>query len=84
MIGRGSLCELVEMELSAALWAVLAGRMKSGREHHVCLSAPALTLLRAVPAEPQTKRCFRECLVRCPREAHERVVAHEGGGHKTC
>lgn len=38
-----------EMDLSAALWTVPAGRMKSGREHRVPLSAPALTLLRALP-----------------------------------
>ena len=37
------------MDLSAALWTVPAGRMKLGREHRVPLSAPALTLLHALP-----------------------------------
>ena len=38
-----------ELDLAAALWTVPAERMKSGREHRVPLSKPALTLLRDLP-----------------------------------
>lgn len=39
-----------EIDLSAALWTVPADRMKSGREHRVPLSGPAVTLLRSLPS----------------------------------
>lgn len=38
-----------EIDLSAALWTVPATRMKSGREHRVPLSKPAIKLLRSLP-----------------------------------
>lgn len=38
-----------ELNLAEALWTVPAQRMKSGREHRVPLSKPAVTLLRALP-----------------------------------
>ncbi len=38
-----------ELELSQATWTVPAKRMKSGREHRVPLSKPALRLLRSLP-----------------------------------
>jgi integrase len=38
-----------EIDLDAATWIIPAGRMKSGREHRVPLSGPAVTLLRALP-----------------------------------
>ena len=38
-----------ELDLAEALWTVPAQRMKSGREHRVPLSKPAVTLLRALP-----------------------------------
>jgi integrase len=38
-----------ELDLAAALWIVPAQRMKSGREHRVPLSKPAVTLLRTLP-----------------------------------
>jgi len=38
-----------EIDLPTALWTVPAGRMKSGREHRVPLSKPAMKLLRALP-----------------------------------
>ena len=38
-----------ELDLVEALWTVPAERMKSGREHRVPLSKPALTLLRTLP-----------------------------------
>lgn len=39
-----------EIDLKAKTWTVPASRMKSGREHVVPLSAPALRLLKALPA----------------------------------
>ncbi|WP_199873492.1 site-specific integrase [Ideonella sp. A 288] len=39
-----------EVDLAAMLWTVPAQRMKGGREHRVPLSAPAMALLRALPA----------------------------------
>jgi integrase len=39
-----------EIDLSAATWVVPAGRMKSGREHRVPLSEPALEILRQMVA----------------------------------
>ena len=35
--------------MKAALWTIPAARMKSGREHRVPLSRPAIRLLRALP-----------------------------------
>ena len=37
-----------EIDMPAALWVLPAGRMKSGREHRVPLSKPAINLLRAL------------------------------------
>jgi integrase len=41
-----------EIDLTAALWTIPATRMKSGKEHRVPLSPPAVALLRALPTEP--------------------------------
>lgn len=38
-----------EIDLDAATWTVPAGRMKAGKEHRVPLSAPAVSLLKALP-----------------------------------
>jgi integrase len=38
-----------ELDLAEAVWTVPAERMKSGREHRVPLSKPAVKLLRALP-----------------------------------
>jgi integrase len=38
-----------EIDLAASLWVVPGARMKSGREHRVPLSKPAIDLLRALP-----------------------------------
>ena len=40
-----------EIDLKAALWTIPAARMKSGREHRVPLSKPAIKLLRALPGD---------------------------------
>lgn len=40
-----------EIDLPAALWTVPAQRMKSGREHRVPLSQPAIKLLLALPRD---------------------------------
>ena len=40
-----------EIDLDKALWTVPASRMKSGREHRVPLSKPAIRLLRSLAAE---------------------------------
>ena len=47
-----------ELDLAAALWTVPAGRMKSGREHRVPLSRPAIKLLRALPMGEPTDFVF--------------------------
>lgn len=39
-----------ELDLDVGLWTVPARRMKSGREHRVPLSGPAIKLLRGLPA----------------------------------
>jgi len=38
-----------EVDMRAALWTIPAARMKSGREHRVPLSKPAMQLLRHLP-----------------------------------
>ncbi len=38
-----------EVDLSAKVWTIPGVRMKAGREHRVPLSAPAVTLLEALP-----------------------------------
>lgn len=40
-----------EIDLKEALWLVPSERVKSGREHRVPLSAPALAILRSLPGE---------------------------------
>lgn len=40
-----------EMDLEGELWTVPAARMKSGREHRVPLSKPAVKLLSALPGD---------------------------------
>ncbi|MDQ2927195.1 MAG: integrase arm-type DNA-binding domain-containing protein [Pseudomonadota bacterium] len=40
-----------EVDLDAALWTIPANRMKSGREHRVPLSKPALRLLRSIAGD---------------------------------
>ncbi|MEO8921496.1 MAG: site-specific integrase [Caldimonas sp.] len=40
-----------EVDLDAALWTIPANRMKSGREHRVLLSKPALRLLRSIAGD---------------------------------
>ncbi len=40
-----------EVDLRAARWTIPAARMKSGREHRVPLSKPAIRLLRSLPGE---------------------------------
>jgi len=40
-----------EVDLSAALWKIPAARMKSGREHRVPLSKPAIKLLHSLPGD---------------------------------
>jgi integrase len=40
-----------ELDLDEKVWTIPASRMKSGREHRVPLSAPAVDLLRALPRE---------------------------------
>jgi integrase len=40
-----------EIDLKAALWTIPAARMKSGREHRVPLSKPAIRLLRSLPGD---------------------------------
>lgn len=40
-----------EVDLKAALWTIPATRMKSGREHRVPLSKPAIKLLRSLPSD---------------------------------
>jgi len=40
-----------EVDLKGALWTIPAARMKSGREHRVPLSKPAVKLLRALPGD---------------------------------
>jgi integrase len=39
-----------EIDLTAKVWTVPAGRMKAGREHRIPLSAPALAILTAMGA----------------------------------
>ena len=45
-----------EIDLPATLWTIPAVRMKSGREHRVPLSKPAVQLLRALPGEHDPER----------------------------
>jgi integrase len=40
-----------EIDLPRALWTIPATRMKSGREHRVPLSKPAIKVLRSMPGE---------------------------------
>jgi integrase len=40
-----------EIDLKRSLWTIPASRMKSGREHRVPLSKPAIKLLRALPRD---------------------------------
>ena len=40
-----------EIDLRAALWTIPAARMKSGREHRVPLSSPAIKLLQSLPRD---------------------------------
>lgn len=40
-----------EVDLKSALWTIPPSRMKSGREHRVPLSKPAIKLLRSLPAD---------------------------------
>ena len=40
-----------EVDLKSALWTIPASRMKSGREHRVPLSKPAVNLLRSLSAD---------------------------------
>jgi integrase len=40
-----------EIDLKAALWTIPAARMKSGREHRVPLSKPAMSLLLSLPGD---------------------------------
>ena len=47
-----------ELDLSQATWTVPAKRMKSGREHRVPLSKPALRLLRSLPQGGQGELVF--------------------------
>ena len=44
-----------EIDLDAALWIIPAARMKSGREHRVPLSIPALQLLRSLNEDRVTE-----------------------------
>jgi len=44
-----------EVDLKAALWAIPASRMKSGREHRVPLSKPAVNLLRSLSADRRSE-----------------------------
>jgi integrase len=53
-----------EVVLKGALWTIPAARMKSGREHRVPLSKPAVKLLRSLPGDRLP--CFPECAVRFP------------------
>ena len=46
-----------EIDLANALWTVPAERMKSGREHRVPLSRPAIRLLRQMPGAKE-KSCL--------------------------
>ena len=43
--------EWSEIDLKARLWVIPGARMKSGREHRVPLTAPALALLETMPRE---------------------------------
>jgi integrase len=40
-----------EVDLKGALWTIPGARMKSGREHRVPLSKPAVNLLRSLPGD---------------------------------
>lgn len=40
-----------EIDLDEAIWTVPAERIKGGKEHRVPLSAPAVSLLRALPRD---------------------------------
>ena len=44
-----------EFDLENAVWTIPENRMKAGKEHRIPLSAPALTLIRALPrGEPES------------------------------
>jgi integrase len=47
-----------EIDLEGRLWIIPAGRMKAGREHRVPLSAPALTILKALREVRQSNFVF--------------------------
>jgi integrase len=45
-------------EINGDIWTIPAGRMKSGREHRVALSARAVELLRSLPTEAGNRHVF--------------------------
>jgi integrase len=47
-----------EVDLGNAIWTVPANRMKSGKEHRVPLSAPAITLLQSLHTEAANPHVF--------------------------
>lgn len=47
-----------EIDLTTAVWTVPGQRMKSGREHRVPLSRPAIKLLRALPGRKADELVF--------------------------
>ena len=56
-----------EIDLKATLWTIPDARMKSGREHRVPLSRPAITLLRSLPGiDCPRPMCSRGCGGRFP------------------
>ena len=48
----------MEIDLSNSLWTIPAARMKSGREHRVPLSRPAIRLLRELPTADKDDLVF--------------------------
>ncbi|UUZ49502.1 integrase arm-type DNA-binding domain-containing protein [Massilia sp. B-10] len=68
--GEARLATWGEIDWSTCTWNIPGGRMKSGRDHRVPLSAPAITLLRALP------RLEGEDLVFPGRVAHKTAFRH--------
>jgi len=78
-----------EIDLERALWVVPGERMKMGKEHRVPLTAPAISLLKALPRLDDTDLVFPSTrggqlsdmtLSATMRRLHEADIAADGPG----
>jgi integrase len=78
-----------EIDISARLWVIPAGRMKTGREHHVPLSEAAIRLLEALPRHEGNDLVFPAAraaqlpvtaLLTLIQRMHESKLAADGRG----